>query len=73
MRFRIFSRLNLSIPSTCILTVNRDVVPADDDFASEAAKAGEKGWKVLYLEADHNPQWSAPEGLAEMLMKIGRR
>lgn len=39
----------------------------DDDFASQAERARERGWTISQLQADHNPQWSAPEALVEML------
>ena len=63
--------LRLKIPTTYILTVAKGSNPKDDDFASQAERAREKGWNVLQLEADHNPQWSTPEALVDMLKKIG--
>lgn len=63
--------LGLKIPTTYILTVAKGTNPKDDDFASQAERAREKGWNVLQLEADHNPQWSAPEALVDMLKKTG--
>jgi pimeloyl-ACP methyl ester carboxylesterase len=62
--------LRLKIPTTYILTVAKGVDPKDDDFASQAERARKKGWPILQLEADHNPQWSAPEAFVEMLEKI---
>lgn len=55
------------LPATYILTVAKGTDPAKDDFASQAERARKKGWPVLQLEADHNPQWSAPEALVKML------
>jgi pimeloyl-ACP methyl ester carboxylesterase len=55
------------IPATYILTVEKGRDPRDDDFASQSERARARGWAVYQLEADHNPQWSAPETLVEML------
>lgn len=63
--------LRSKIPTTYILTVAKGTNPKDDDFAPQAERARKKGWDVLQLEADHNPQWSAPEALVDMLKKIG--
>ena len=60
------------IPTTYILTVEKGHKPEDDDFASQAARAKERGWIVWQLEADHNAQWSAPEALVEMLDRAAR-
>ena len=62
----------LQLPSWYILTVAKGVEPENDDFAGQADRAREKGWPVLILEADHNPQWSAPEAFTEMLMEIAK-
>lgn len=63
-------RLNLS--TTYILTVAKGVAAATDDFALQAERAKKKGWPVVQLEADHNPQWSAVEALVELLLQIGK-
>jgi len=60
----------LKIPTTYILTVEKGKNVNDDDFASQADRARKLNWPVLQLEADHNPQWSAPEALVEMLKSI---
>ena|SRR5215813_13379275 len=60
------------IPATYILTVEKGKEAKDDDFYSQAQRAKERGWTILQLTADHNPQWSAPESLVEMLDKIAR-
>ena len=59
------------ISTTYLLTVAKGTNPTDDNFASQADRAKKKGWLVLQMEADHNPQWSAPEGLVEILKKTG--
>jgi pimeloyl-ACP methyl ester carboxylesterase len=55
------------IPATYILTVEAGHDAKADDFASQAERAKERGWTIYQLQADHNPQWSAPEALVEML------
>ncbi|MBC7744574.1 MAG: alpha/beta hydrolase [Flavobacterium sp.] len=61
----------LKIPTTYILTVEKGKNPVADDFATQAERAKKKRWTVLQLEADHNPQWSAPVSLVEILKKLG--
>ena len=56
-----------NIPALYILTVDKGADASKDEFASQASRADEKGWKVLHLQADHNPQWSAPGEFANML------
>ena len=53
------------LPTTYILTM---APGADtDDFSRHAARARQRGWTVVELEADHNPQWSKPAELTELL------
>ena len=56
-----------TIPATYILTVDAGRDAQSDDFAPHAARARSRGWTVYQLEADHNPQWSAPQALGEIL------
>lgn len=63
----------LEIPSTYILTVDSGKSADQDDFYPQAERATKKNWTVLQLEADHNPQWSVPEELVEMLQEIARQ
>jgi hypothetical protein len=65
------NKARLNISTTYILTVAKGTNAKDDDFALQAERAKQKGWPVVQLEADHNPQWSTPEALVEMLKKIG--
>jgi pimeloyl-ACP methyl ester carboxylesterase len=58
------------IPATYILTVEKGKEAKDDDFFSQSQRAKDRGWTILQLTSDHNPQWSAPEALAEMLAGI---
>jgi len=67
------NQLKLQISTTYILTVAKGINPTQDDFASQANRAKKKGWPILLLEADHNPQWSAPEQLVKMLTKISNQ
>jgi pimeloyl-ACP methyl ester carboxylesterase len=57
------------LPATYILTM--DPGKTTDDFSPQADRAKARGWTVLQLTADHNPQWSAPDALVGMLGKIG--
>lgn len=56
------------LPATYILTVEAGA--KEDQFSRFADRAKARGWKVLTMEADHNPQWSAPEALAKLLAAI---
>lgn len=58
------------LPATYILTVEKGKEAKNDDFFSQSQRAKERGWSMLVLTADHNPQWSAPEALADMLAGI---
>ena len=58
------------LPATYILTVEKDKEAKDDDFFKQSERAKEKGWTMLQLTSDHNPQWSAAEALVEMLASI---
>jgi pimeloyl-ACP methyl ester carboxylesterase len=57
------------LPALYILTVEAGRDAKTDDFAAQAERARQRGWTVLQLTSDHNPQWSAPEALVEMLDK----
>jgi pimeloyl-ACP methyl ester carboxylesterase len=59
-----------AIPATYILTVDPGKKASEDGFAKPAARAKERGWTVLELRADHNPQWSAVDPLVKMLMDL---
>jgi pimeloyl-ACP methyl ester carboxylesterase len=58
------------LPATYILTVEKGKEPKDDDFFRQSERAKERGWAMLQLTSDHNPQWSATEALVEMLAGI---
>lgn len=65
--------LRQKLSTTYILTVSKGTDAKSDDFAAQAERARKKAWPVLQLEADHNPQWSAPLALVELLEKIGKQ
>lgn len=58
------------LPATYILTVDKGKEPKSDDFFAQSERARGRGWSMLQLTSDHNPQWSAPEALADMLAAI---
>jgi pimeloyl-ACP methyl ester carboxylesterase len=58
------------IPATYILTVEKGKEAKDDDFFKQSERARERGWTMLLLTSDHNPQWSATEALVETLSGI---
>jgi pimeloyl-ACP methyl ester carboxylesterase len=55
------------IPTTYIHAVEEGSRPEEDTFYSQAERARERGWPVTIIWSDHNPQWSAPEELVELL------
>jgi pimeloyl-ACP methyl ester carboxylesterase len=63
----------LQLLTTYILTVAKGTAASADDFALQADRAKKKGWQVVQLEADHNPQWSSVEALVELLLNIGEK
>jgi pimeloyl-ACP methyl ester carboxylesterase len=54
------------IPATYILTVDSKL-RKKDDFLPFAARAKLRGLKVMEMQADHNPQRTAPKTLTELL------
>jgi pimeloyl-ACP methyl ester carboxylesterase len=55
------------IPAVYILTVDEGKKPEDDNFYFFAQRARARGWKCIEMTADHNPQWSKPKELADLL------
>lgn len=55
------------LPALYILTVEAGATK--DDFDPQAERARARGWTVVRMQADHNPQRTAPEALAELLDK----
>ena len=58
------------IPAAYILTVDPGKKAEEDDFAGSAARARQRGWRVFEMTADHNPQWSAVDELARVLLDL---
>ncbi len=58
-----------AIPTVYIHAVEAGQNPEDDGFAAQADRARYHGWPVVIIESDHNPQWSAPERLVDLLHK----
>jgi len=67
------NQLARKLPATYILTVEKGKEARDDDFYAQSLRAKERGWPVLQLTADHNPQWSATEAFVKMLDQVARR
>lgn len=66
------NQLARKLPATYILTVEKGKEAKDDDFYKQSLRAKERGWPVLQLTADHNPQWSATEAFVEILDRVAR-
>jgi pimeloyl-ACP methyl ester carboxylesterase len=58
-----------AIPTVYIHAVEEGQDPEEDGFAAQADRARNHGWPVVIIESDHNPQWSAPERLVDLLHK----
>ena len=58
-----------AITSTYILTVDPGKKAEQDNFAASAERARQRGWEVVEMSADHNPQWSAVDDLVNLLLK----
>lgn len=58
----------LSLPTTYILTYEGDA--EKDTFAFFAKRAHGYGWKVVNMEAGHNPQMDVPDKLAVLLGEV---
>lgn len=71
-RISLTNAKRLSLSTLYILTVEKGAAASTDDFALQAERAKKKGWTVVQLEADHNPQWSAVDALVEVLLKAGK-
>ncbi len=56
-----------ALPATYILTVDPGKKPEEDGFFIFSERAKARGWKILQMSADHNPQWSRLKELTEVL------
>ncbi|WP_129717329.1 alpha/beta fold hydrolase [Pedobacter sp. SYP-B3415] len=59
----------LKLPATYILTVDPGRTASADSFYPSSQRAKSRGWKVIEMSADHNPQMTAPGKLAEFISK----
>lgn len=57
-----------SIPVTYILTIDPGKRPEDDGFFKFFERARERGVRVLQMSADHNPNWTKPLELSDLLL-----
>lgn len=55
------------LPARYILTVEAGKSPKTDDFFTQAERARQRGWSVVQLTSDHNPQKSALMPLIKLL------
>ncbi len=62
----------LDIRTDYILTVEKGQKPEEDGFFADSQRAKKAGWPIHYLESDHNPQWSKPKELVDLLDKIAQ-
>lgn len=58
------------LPATYILTAEPGTDPDDDFYSAFARRADARGWKVVVLRSDHNPQNSARQPLVTLLREI---
>ena len=58
------------IPTDYILTVDPGSRLEKDDFFLYSQRAKKADWPIHILNADHNPQWSKPKELVDMLNKV---
>ena len=63
------NQVRLRIPTSYILTVEPGTEAQEDSFFPFADRAGKLGWPIYQMQADHNPQWSAPQELVAILNK----
>ncbi|MBX2922519.1 MAG: alpha/beta hydrolase [Chitinophagaceae bacterium] len=61
--------LALALPATYIFTADDLRHPEKDHFYFFAQRAKQRGWKVVTMQADHNPQMTMPAVLADLLEK----
>ena len=58
------------IPGTYILTVEPGKSPEQDDFFAASERARARGWPVIVIPGDHNPQWRQPEVVVDLLLAL---
>jgi pimeloyl-ACP methyl ester carboxylesterase len=60
------------LPATYILTVEKGMAPALDDFYKFYLRAQSRGWPTHIMEGDHNVQRSHPRELAKLIEQAAR-
>ena len=60
----------LKITTDYILTVDPGRKPQDDSFFPHSQRAKKYNWPIHILQSNHNPQWSKPQELTNMLNEI---
>jgi pimeloyl-ACP methyl ester carboxylesterase len=55
------------LPAAYILTIDAGKKAEEDTFFPSSQRAKQRGWKVIEMVADHNPQWSKVEELVNLL------
>lgn len=58
------------VPARYVLTVDPGRKAEDDNFYAFSQRARARGWPVVEMAADHNPQWFLPEATVEVLLKL---
>ena len=58
------------LPAAFLLTV--EAGRESDDFDRFAERARVRGWDVVVMEGDHNPQWHQPQAFVEALLRAAR-
>lgn len=58
-----------NIPTTYILTVDPGAEAKKDNFYKSYERARARGWKLIEMSADHNPQWSKVDELVKLLFE----
>lgn len=59
----------LELAATYIFTVDEGRKPEDDHFYFFSERARKRGWKMVVMTADHNPQQSNPEELVKLFIR----
>ena len=60
-----------TVAATYVLTVDSGATK-DDTFSPFAARAKARGWSVVQMTADHNPQMSNPAAIARILLNAAQ-
>jgi hypothetical protein len=61
------------IPAAYVLMVEKGKEAKSADFYMHFERAKARGWKVMQMQSDHNPQFSRPQALADLLGAQAKR